>query len=102
MLFLNSQFAQKALTSYDVLWGEEPREEPSIQLLQPDYQTALRFYDYIRLHAGEKIDINALIAIGINVDAVFELFMLIYLKQPNTIQMFQNEDITYLVYNGMG
>jgi hypothetical protein len=97
--FITSPFAQLAFRAYDVLWNGVPREEPEHELLQAEHLTALRFYDYIRLHQGEKIDLNVLVEIGISIDEVYFLFMLIYLRQgKDSIYLFTSDNLAYMVY----
>lgn len=101
MLFLSSQFAQTALRSFPTLWNQDPLTEPEIQLLQPENQIAIRFYDYIRLRRGKEISLLDLVDIGIPIDNIFELFLLIYLQQgQDSIRLFQNSEIAYIVYKG--
>lgn len=102
-LFFSNSFSQLCFRAYDVLWQTTPFEEPAQQLLQTEHLKALRFYDQIRLRLGEKIELAQLMdVLDLNIDELLELFFVVYVKQgKDSIYLFTNNSITYLVYQGI-
>jgi hypothetical protein len=84
-MFYANAFAASALANFDYLWNSLPRTEPDIAALKDDLALQLRFYDLIRLRAGEKLRLIDFTAIGLSGDSLMALIHLMMIKQPNCI-----------------
>lgn len=92
-MFYSNLFAVSALANFDYLWGSLPRTEPDIAAMKDELALQLRFYDLIRLRAGEKLRLLDFVAIGLSGDNLMALIQLMAIKQPNSI---------YYDYNNVG
>jgi hypothetical protein len=84
-MFYSNLFAVSALANFDYLWGALPRTEPDIAAMKDELALQLRFYDLIRLRAGEKLKLVDFVAIGLSGDSLMALIHLMMIKQPNCI-----------------
>jgi hypothetical protein len=99
-MFYSNIFAVSALANFDYLWNSLPRTEPDIVALKDELALQLRFYDLIRLRAGEKLKLVDFVAIGLSGDPLMTLIQLMAIKQPGCIYYdYNNVGEEFIAYN---
>jgi hypothetical protein len=97
--FLSDSESRLFVDNYDLLWNLPAMEQDAIGLMERHNQIALKFYDWIRLHAKDKIRFSDLNDIGVSDDQVFKLILVILIKQGSkSIEIINNPDGFILVY----
>jgi hypothetical protein len=99
-MFYSNTFATSALANFEYLWNSLPRTEPDIAALKDELALQLRFYDLIRLRAGEKLKLPDFIAIGLGGDTLMSLIHLMAIKQPGSVSYdYSTVGEEFIVYN---
>jgi hypothetical protein len=100
MIFLSDSQAQLYASNYQPCWDMPPLDAEFMPLLEQHNRVARIFYDYIRLHANEKIRASELNDIGVDNDSILTLVLLVQMKQgTGSIEFLQNPDETIIVYH---
>jgi hypothetical protein len=100
MIFLSDSQAQLYAANYQPCWDMPPLDAEFMPLLEQHNRVARIFYDYIRLHANEKIRASELNDIGVDNDSILKLVLLVQMKQgTGSIEFLQNPDETIIVYH---
>jgi hypothetical protein len=100
MIFLSDSQSQLYAANYQPCWDMPPLDAEFMPLLEQHNRVARIFYDYIRLHANEKIRASELNDIGVDNDSILKLVLLVQMKQgTGSIEFLQNPDETIIVYH---
>jgi hypothetical protein len=100
MIFLSDSQSRLYAANYQQCWDMPPLEAEFILLLEAHNRIACTFYDYIRLHAEEKIRASELNSIGLDDDSILKLFLLVQMKQgASSIEFLPNTEETIIVYH---